>query len=77
MAYVGINFVIGEVCFNVSLVVTHVCLGERVNLGCFRFYGGSHLVRGLPRLSIVLSIFLRAETEAPAASRFRFVGARL
>ena len=76
-AHVSIDFVVGEICFNVSILVTCACIGKRVNYGCLRLCSGGYIVRGLPGLRAVLGIFLRAETEASAASRSRFVGTRL
>ena len=75
-AYVSIDLIVGEICLYVS-IVTRACLGKRVNLGCLGVRTGSGVVRGFPSLRVVLGIFLRAEPEAPAASRARVISARL
>ena len=77
MAYVSINFIVGEIRLDVRVVVTHACFRNHVVLGCFGLCSGSRVLRGLASLGIVLSILLRAESETPAASWSRFIGACL
>lgn len=76
MAYIGINFVVGEIRLDVSIVVAHARLRNRVNL-CLGLHSSSRVIRWLPGLRIVLGVLLRAESETSASGWSGFVGTRL
>ena len=72
--YISLDFIVGKIRLDVRIIVTRACLLKRVNLWWFRLCSGSDVIRGLPRLRVILGFFLCAEAEAPAASWTRFVG---